>query len=83
MMRRIGENILGIISMIVFTISALLSTLMINVVLNNEENLQKVTDSVMEKNPDTTMEVINLSLDYFQNYVWMMAITSFLALILG
>lgn len=29
------------------------------------------------------MEVINLSLDYFQNYVWMMAITSFLALILG
>lgn len=50
MMRRIGENILGIISMIVFTISALLSTLMINVVLNNEENLQKVTDSVMEKN---------------------------------
>lgn len=82
-MKRTGENVLSIISMVIYTLSALLAILMINVVIKNEDNLRQVTNSVRDKNPEATMEEVNLSIDYLSNYMWLMAVTSIVALVLG
>lgn len=82
-MRRTGEKVLSIISMIVYTFTALIAVLMNNVVIDNEENIQKVIQTVKDKNPNATMEEVNFSIDFLSTYVWLMIITSILAMGLG
>src|SRR5690625_1703434 len=81
-MKRTGEKVLSIISMITYTLSALLAVLIIQVVFNNEENVQKVIKAMKDENPTATTQELNLSIDIINTYVWMMVI-SIVAIVVG